>query len=115
MKKRELVILIGIVVIAVIALFLLRRPEKEEVQLVAIQYQNKIIQRFNPNEDATYHIQGSYGTLDVEVKDNKWHVVNEECPNHICNKMGWKDITSIEPIVCFPNEIMIFVEETNDN
>ena len=70
MKKKELYIVIGIAVIALIAIFFLKRPVSNDHQpVVAIKHKDQIVQTFNPNEDAIYHIKGSYGTLDVEVQD----------------------------------------------
>lgn len=112
MKKKELYIVIGIAVIALIAIFFLKHPVSNDHQpVVAIKHKDQIVQTFNPNENAIYHIKGSYGTLDVEVQDGSWRVINEECPNHICHKMGWKTVEDIDLIICLPNEIVIEVIE----
>lgn len=112
MKKKELLIIAILAILSILALFLLKRPISNEKQVtVAIRHRNEIVQTFNPNEDAIYHIEGSYGSLDVEVKDGKWHVINEVCPNHICAQMGWKTPEDIDLIICLPNEIIIEVIE----
>lgn len=112
MKKKEILIVIGIAIFAFVALLFLKRPTQQGHQAtVAIKYQDKIVQTFHPDEDAIYHIQGSYGTLDVEVQDGRWHVINEVCPNHICAKMGWKTVEDFDSIICLPNEIVIEVIE----
>ena len=49
--------------------------------------------------------------MHIEVKDGKWHVSEVECPNLICEAMGWVDVTEIIPITCLPNNIIIYVEE----
>ena len=76
--------------------------------MVNIFYHNQVISQFDPSVDAVYHVEGDYGGLDVEVKDGKWHVTNEECPNHVCANMGWVDINEIIPITCLPNGITIY-------
>lgn len=79
--------------------------------MVAIYHRNKVVQEFDSGKDAVYTIEGDYGTLDVEVKDGKWRVTNEECPNHICAEMGWIGPGEYMPITCLPNNVVV-VEET---
>jgi len=114
MKKNEIRILavIAALALAAIAYMKLAKPKGSGVT-VAIQYRNDIVQEFDPAFDAVYTIEGDYGTLDVEVVDGKWHVINEVCPNHICAQMGWMSADDIAmPITCLPNNIIIYVEET---
>jgi hypothetical protein len=116
MKKKEIYILVAIAVLSVAALLVLKNPfwkqEEEPKTMVGIYHRDKLIHAFDPEEDAVYHVQGSYGTLDVEVKDSQWHVTNEECPNHICAGMGWVTVDDLLPITCMPNEVYIMVLET---
>ncbi len=74
---------------------------------VDIFYHNKVVKSFNPSVDNIYTLQGDYGQVQVEVKDGKWHVTNEECPNHVCSGMGWMGIDDIFPIYCMPNDIYV--------
>lgn len=125
MKRKELYILLGIVLIATAALFILRRSraysgsstsgdfQSRSGVTVAVQHGNQIVLEFDPDVDAVYHVDGDTGGLDIEVKDQRWRVVNEECPNHICAAMGWADKDSVIPITCLPNNIMIFVESAH--
>ena len=113
MKKKEIVILAVLALVSLAVLLFLKNPfQKEEEQpkvMVGIYHGEKLIYTFDPDKDAVYHITGSYGTLDVEVKDSSWHVVNEECPNHICHNMGWMTVDDFMPITCLPNEVYIMV------
>jgi hypothetical protein len=117
MKKNELLIVGIIAVIALIGILVVRNQKPKEIENpVSIMYHNQVIQQFDPEVDAVYHVEGDYGGLDVEVKDGKWHVINEVCPNHNCAEMGWMGLDDIFPIICIPNGIVIFpgVEE-NEN
>lgn len=116
MKKKEFIILAVIACIAVIVIvaFQFLKPSagtETEGVMVAIYHRNKIVQEFDSGKDAVYTIDGDYGTLDVEVKDGKWRVTNEECPNHICAEMGWIGPGEYLPITCLPNNVVV-VEET---
>ena len=106
MKKREIIIVALVAVVALLAVVFLKRPQKPEEEpktLVAIQHGNNIVKEFDPTVDAIYEVTGDY--------DGKWHVSEVECPNHICEAMGWVDVTEIIPITCLPNNIIIYVEE----
>ncbi len=117
MKKKEIIILAVIALIAVVAIVALNVPKnvsktsETKGVMVAIYHRNKIVQEFDSGIDAVYTIEGDYGTLDVEVKDGKWRVTNEECPNHICAEMGWIGEGEYLPITCLPNNVVV-VEET---
>lgn len=113
MKRKEWII-IGILLLAsAIAFAALRLRKSSSGATVAVQHRNEIVLRFDPAKDAVYHVDGDTGGLDIEVKDGKWHVINEQCPNHICANMGWMGYDNvILPITCLPNNIIIFVEES---
>ena len=118
MKKREIIIIVVLALIAggVIAYFKWpkKTEEAEPTTLVAIQHGNNIVKEFDPNVDAIYEVTGDYGKMQIEVKDGKWHVSSVECPNHICEAMGWVSADEIIPISCLPNNIIIYVEETDE-
>ena len=125
MKRKEIYILIGIVLISILGLWIFQRPktytgsstsgdfQSRSGVTVAVQHGNQIVLEFDPDVDALYHVDGDTGGLDIEVKDKQWRVVNEKCPNHICAAMGWADKDSVIPITCLPNNIMIFVESAH--
>lgn len=56
---------------------------------VLIIHRNDVVLRFDSGIDASYTVTGDVGKLTVEVKDNKWHVSEADCPNHVCKRMGW--------------------------
>ncbi|NCB32986.1 MAG: hypothetical protein EOM64_03725 [Erysipelotrichia bacterium] len=117
MKKKEIKILLIAVAVAIAAILGIKlyqnaQASKEPKVLIDITHDGEVVQTFDPNKDAIYHIQGNYGTLDVEVKDGKWHVTNEECPNHICASMGWSSADDSFPIVCVPNGVVIMKENS---
>ena len=113
MKKKEWIIIAGLAAAALIALLVFRLTQKKDSGIrVAVQHRMTIVLEFDPMVDAIYHIDGDTGGLDVEVKDGKWHVINEQCPNHVCANMGWMGVDdTLWPITCLPNNIVIFIEE----
>lgn len=126
MKKKEIGIIVGIVLIAVVALFGMQILQKGKTTdeapttqakgtWVAIIHRSKVQQWFDSGVDDEYTIEGNYGKMVIEVKDKKWHVKEVECPNHTCQQMGWDDGTNIVPITCIPNDIMICTQEFAEN
>ena len=101
MKKKEWIILFILIVVGVIFVFVARfnTPSTR----VEVYYHDELVLTFQPDENNTYFVEGDVGGLEIEVKDNSWHVMNEKCPDHLCSKMGWKTVDDIEPIVCMPN------------
>lgn len=80
----------------------------KNAQIGIVEYKEKEILTFDLNENKTYSLTGSYGKMTLEVKDSRYRVIDVECPNHNCEQMGWKDADSLTPIVCIPNEIIIY-------
>lgn len=127
MKKKEIKILVGIAISAIVVIVLWNVFGQKETdpsklpsqdpkgQWVAIVHRNKIVQWFDSGIDGEYTVTGDYGDMVIEVKDGKWHVKEVECPNHTCEGMGWDDGNNIMPITCIPNNIMIGTEKWAEN
>ncbi len=112
MKKKEIYILIGIVIVALVMsifVYFKKIPSANEV-IATVYHDDKVVLRFDVNEDAIYDLVGNYGELHIEVKDGQYRVFNVDCPNHDCEKIGWVILGSSVPIVCLPNHIMIVQE-----
>ena len=75
-----------------------------------VEYQEKVLFEFDMNKEDIYEFKGSYGTMHLEVKEGRYRVIEVECPNHTCEQMGWHDKDSLSPIVCLPNEIVIYTK-----
>ena len=115
MKKKEWIIIAVLAAASIAAILYMRMKPKSSGYVVAVQHRMTIVKEFDPMVDAVYHIEGDVGGLDVEVKDGRWHVINEHCPNHICAQMGWMGVEdNLMPITCLPNNVVIFLQESPD-
>ena len=116
MKRKEIItiaVIAAIAIVSIIALKLKAGSRKDSGYVCVVQHASEIVLEFDPMVDAVYQIDGDVGGLEVEVKEGKWHVINEKCPNHICASMGWMGIEDIGvPITCLPNNIVIYLQET---
>ena len=108
MKKKEIII-ISIFTIAMLVMLGVYRLYTNSLnkELVQVIHNNEVIIEFDPNNDEVYKFTGSYGHMEVEVKDGQWRVTNEDCPNHVCSQTGWASIDRYLPIICLPNEISV--------
>ena len=110
MTKKDLKF-IGILLVIVVILsggyFLLTKQRANKVAQVDVYYHNEIVMQFDISKDATYDLQGDYGWMHIEVKDEAYHVYDVECPNHDCEHMGWVEKGSTKTILCVPNDIFI--------
>ncbi len=112
MKKKELVILgsILVLILAAWSFSKIANENRNSSGMVKVTYRSEVVLRFDPSEDAEYWFEGSYGKLMVQVRDGKWRVTEEECPNHICSSIGWVGFEDYFPIVCLPNEISVEID-----
>ena len=111
MNKKDLKLIVCLFVVAVAGLIVYQLiSSTHHGNIGVVEYHDEIILEFDLDIDRTYEFSGSYGVMHLEVKDSKFRVVDVECPNHNCEQMGWHDSDSLSPIVCMPNEVMIYTQ-----
>ena len=76
---------------------------------VVVYVKNQEVLRQDLSQNGTYHVEGTLGTVTVEIKDRKVQVTQENSPYHICSKQGAISDAST-PIVCLPNETIVKIE-----
>ncbi len=65
-------------------------------------------------EDQTLEIEYNGRTNIVQIENGKIRVVEADCPDKTCIRMGWLETGSL-PIVCLPNHLSIeFADERED-
>lgn len=113
MKKKDYIIIGILLVLCVIGYFIYSSMMGGEKQYAVVYHNNKEIDRIDINIDHIYTYEGDYGSFSIEVKNQQYHAVNVECPNHDCEKVGWVKKDSPVSIICVPN--MITVQQENIN
>lgn len=111
MKKKEIIFIIAVIVVAIGAFIGYRLLQDNTKEIGVIYFKDQAFLEFDVNVDETYELDGSYGHMYVEVKDGQWRVTREECPNHICSSIGWVSVKNYFPIVCFPNEVYVALKD----
>ena len=111
MNKKDIKLIIGLLIIAIAGVIVYQLiGSMHHGDIGVVEYRDEVILKFDIDVDQTYEFSGSYGVMHLEVKDSKFRVVDVECPNHNCEQMGWHDKDSLSPIVCMPNEVMIYTK-----
>lgn len=84
------------------------QKEKSEITYIKVQHRNDVVAEIDISVDGIYEFTGDYGVLYLEVRDERYHVFDVECPNHDCEGFGWVKKDSITTISCLPNSIFIY-------
>ena len=113
MNKKDIVVIISIASISILMFlgFKLLNMNKN-IEYGAVYLNDEEILKFDINVDEIYEFTGAYGNLKLEVKDQKYRIFDEECPNHVCSSMGFIGKDDFLPIVCMPNNILIKMLES---
>ena len=112
MNKKDLKLIVGCLIVSVIfyvGYLFVNSQFSGDIGIV--EYKDEVLFEFDINKNDIYDFEGAYGQMHLEVQDKKFRVINVECPNHNCEQMGWHDTESISPIVCMPNEVIIYTKQ----
>ena len=111
MNKKDIKLIICLLLLAIAGLFIYQLTNKNyHGDIGVVKYKDEVILEFDIDRDEIYEFKGSYGMMHLEVKDSRFRVIEVDCPNHNCEQMGWHDVDSLTPIVCMPNEIVIYTK-----
>ena len=113
MKKKDLIV-IGVLCVVLAIGYMIFQMTQGKKEIVEVRYHNEVIATVDLSKDATYTYDGDYGKFSLEVKDQKYHAVNVDCPNHDCEKIGWVKEGSSKSIVCVPNQIYVIQTGVED-
>ena len=113
MSKKEKIIILMIALLMMSWLIVSKmNSKKHRYAIVTDTINDKVILRFDIEEDAYYEFDVKNGKFHIEVKDGRYRAIDVDCPNQICVNMGWMpSLDYYAPIVCLPNGIMITIEE----
>lgn len=117
MNKKEIKIISILVVVLIVTCgifyggryFMLKdQQQKSDIVYVKVQYGNEIVGIYDISVDGVYEFTGDYGKLYLEIRDERYHVFDVDCPDHTCEGFGWVSKGSLTTISCLPNNIFIF-------
>jgi hypothetical protein len=100
-------ILIVLVVLAIVFLYL--NTLNSSGNYAVVYYENEIIKKIDLSIDSEYIVKGFNGDVVISVKSNSIAVIEEDSPKHLCSLQGYVN-SSLQPIICLPNKIVIKIE-----
>lgn len=118
-RIRVLVIIIVLFLgISLVALFTIHHNGKQGIVMAEIYRDNKLIQEINLSEvSEPYQMTVEYGEKDyniLEIRPGSVGIIEASCPDLLCKNMGFVD-SSLMPITCLPNHLVIKVRTIQDS
>ena len=74
---------------------------------IIIKYQGEIFGKYPYDFNSKIEIDSG---IIAEIRNGEFRMIKSNCKNKICIEQGWSTLT---PIICVPNEIIIMRKEIN--
>lgn len=105
-KKKDIILLLVILFIALGGLLIFRITQKSG-DMVVVAVDGVVTQEYPLNKDLTVDIKGvNGGTNHLVIKDGYADVTEASCPDKICVKSRKINKTG-ESIICLPNKVVV--------
>lgn len=109
MKRNDLYIIVGVLIVAGALYFLnqYRISQMDTNRIVAeIYVDGEIYETIPINKEKEITIETKYGVNVVKIHDNGAEMAQANCPDHLCEKVGFIDQVG-NRIVCLPNRVYV--------
>lgn len=116
-----LVFLTVCIVATIITTNIVFAKDKDNANSVQIYYQNNMVEEIlldDINEHLDFVLtkekyNGLRGDMTVSIDKEKGVCISEvNCPNHLCEKMGWVNEVGV-PVVCLPNNVYVIITSSS--
>lgn len=111
LKKKEIMLVIVILIISVGSLIVYRyltKPSDDSKTEIVVTIRGEEYGRYSIHEDRIIEIPAEYGMSILEIKDGKAKMKQAGCPDQICVK-HYAIHYNHDNIVCMPNQIIVEV------
>ena len=105
MTKKELLIIIMVILISVITLFAMKIWESKETVVAQVTYDGSVVEIISLTEDRIYHIDALL-PVTLKVYEGKICFINSVCPNHDCEGFGLISLPH-ETAICLPARVSV--------
>ena len=115
LNKYDIILTVLVAFLAMGSLAYIMLNSSDDSQKIAkVYYHNELVKTFDLNNDEQefFEIEATNGLVKIEKKDGKVRVINETSRHNICSIQSWSDST-INPIVCLPNNLYIKIENSS--
>lgn len=105
MKKKDYIVIVGVLAIAVILWIAFGQLWKSDGSIVEVTVDGEVIGTYQLNQDQTVQIQD---TNILVIKNGKADMTEADCPDKLC--VNQKAISKDgETIVCLPNKVIVMI------
>lgn len=110
----RLILAAVLTVLAASSVFIAVKLTKEPSGIVVISIDGEIIETIDLSgaPDREFEVKTELGSNTVRIKDGRISVVDADCPDRTCVRMG-ELVSELEPIVCLPHRLIIRFTEVN--
>ena len=105
MKKRDIIVIVSILLVA-LACFLLVQFTKKEGTQVIVRVDGVEVAKYSLSTDGEYEL--NEGTNILCIKNGEAYLIDAKCPDHLCVKQG-KISHNGETITCLPYKLTVTV------
>lgn len=114
MKKKDMVLGIGIVVIALIMLLIMQMTRTEEGNRIQITLDGKVYGTYSLEKNQVIEIEEGSFYNKIRVEDGKAYMEEANCPDGYCEEQG-KISGRTQTIVCLPHKLVVEVLEADND
>ena len=114
MKKRDIFVIIIMILISVITYFIFVKDNNQVGTKVVVMINNVEDKVFDINDSIEYKINTEYGYNILKIENGYADVIESNCPDKNC--VNQKRINkNNEKIICLPNKVIIEVKGGEEN
>ena len=110
MKKKDLILGAGIIVIALAMLLVMQLTRGEEGNQIRVMLDGKIYGTYSLSKDQTIEVKDGDFYNRIRIEDGKAYMEEANCPDGYCEEQG-KISGHTQTIVCLPHKLVVEVLE----
>lgn len=114
MKKKDMVLGIGIVVIALIMLLIMQMTRTEEGNRIQITLDGKVYGTYSLGKNRVIEVKDGSFYNKIRIEDGKAYMEEANCPDGYCEEQG-KISRHTQTIVCLPHKLVVEVLEADND
>lgn len=114
MKKKDIILGIGIIAVALLMLLVLQINRGEEGNRIQVILDGKIYGTYSLEKDQVIEIEEGSFYNQIRVEDGKAYMEEANCPDGYCEEQG-KISRHTQTIVCLPHKLVVEVLEADND
>lgn len=113
MKKKDIILGIGIITVALLMLLLMQINRGEEGDRIQVTLDGKVYGTYSLEKDQVIEIEEGSLYNKIRVEDGKAYMEEANCPDGYCEEQG-KISRHTQTIVCLPHKLVVEVLESDN-